>query len=214
MTNGQQQAISRCWSRYGIEATGDRLDLNLTFGRRAPKVLEIGFGNGTSLIETALNSSGTDFLGIEVHEPGIGQLLMHLEQANIDNVRVIRGDAVAVMQQRLADSSLDRIQLFFPDPWPKRKHHKRRIVQPNWVNLVAHKLKIEGTLHLATDWEDYAHHMLRVVSQNRCFLNTAGHQRFAPTPGERPPTKFEKRGRDRGHAIWDLVFVRCDNSYQ
>lgn len=208
LTTGQQRAISRCWRRYGIDAEGDRLDLDLTFGRPAPKVLEIGFGNGTSLIEMASVSPDMDFLGIEVHEPGIGHLLMLLERANVGNVRIIRGDAVSVMRWRLADASLDRIQLYFPDPWPKQRHHKRRIVQPDWVQLVAQKLKIGGTLQLATDWEDYAHHMMRVVSQDRCFLNSAGHHKFAPTPDDRPTTKFERRGRDRGHGIWDLIFLR------
>lgn len=210
MTIGQRQAIARCWDRYGIDADSGRLDLDLIFGRQAPKVLEIGFGNGASLIEMAVVSPNMDFLGIEVHEPGIGHLLMLLERGSMNNVRVIHGDAVVFMQRRLADFSLDRVQLYFPDPWPKRRHHKRRIVQVDWVKLVAQKLKIGGTLHLATDWEDYAHHMTRVVSESSCFQNFSGCQQVAPECGGRPTTKFERRGRDRGHEIWDLSFVRRD----
>jgi tRNA (guanine-N7-)-methyltransferase len=208
LTRGQQQALAHYWGKYGLDAGGRFMDLDIVFGRQAPRVLEIGFGSGESLVQMAVAQPETDFLGIEVHRPGIGHLLMMLERDAIDNVRVIRADAVEIMKQQLADNSLDRVQLYFPDPWPKRRHHKRRIVQLNWVRLVARKLKPGGCLHMATDWEPYAHQMMQVMSADTQFSNAAGAWRFSPRPEYRPTTRFEQRGQRQGHGVLDLIFER------
>ncbi len=173
-------------------------------------VLEIGFGNGESLARMAQTHPGHDFLGIEVHRPGVGHLLNLLEQEGIDNVRVICHDAVEVMRDWLDPGTVDVIQLFFPDPWPKTRHHKRRMVQPEWTALAARCLRPGGRLHMATDWEDYAGHMREVLEASGRFRNLHGPGNFAPGPGNRPETKFEQRGRRRGHGVWDLEYQRLD----
>lgn len=201
MTRAQEQALSRLWPRYGLEATS-LLDLDACFGRNAPRTLEIGFGNGDALACLAERDPDMDFLGIEVHRPGVGHLLLELEHRELDNVRVICADAVEVLAHCLPESSLNRVLVFFPDPWPKKRHHKRRIVQPAFVDLLARTLRRDGRLHLATDWEDYARHMHDVMVGTVKFRSCTG-----PCP-DRPKTKFERRGRRLGHSVWDLFFER------
>ena len=184
------------------------LNLDVTFGRRAPRFLEIGFGMGDALFAMACVNPGHDYLGVEVYEPGIGSLLRRLAAAGVANVRIIRGDASALLRQSIPDRSLAGAYLFFPDPWPKKRHHKRRIVQPSFVNLVASKLCPGGRFHLATDWEEYAQQMLAVLETEPALVNTAGAGRFHPRPSERPQTKFECRGTKLGHLVRDLVFAR------
>jgi len=207
MTRGQELALARLWPRFGLEVTHP-LDLNACFGREAPRTLEIGFGNGDALACLAQQEPASDFLGVEVHRPGVGHLLLELERRELDNVRVICADAVQVLADGLPDASLDRVLVFFPDPWPKKRHHKRRIVQPALVDQLARTLRPGGLLHLATDWEDYARHMLEVMGEIARFRNLAGAGAFAPRPGYRPVTRFEQRGRRLGHRVWDLLFER------
>jgi len=206
LTPGQQRALDELYPRFGLEPD-DLEDLDAAFGRQAPRVLEIGFGNGESLAAMANAHPERDYLGIEVHRPGVGHLLMRIEREGIENLRILCGDA-QVLLDRLPPGSLDGLQLYFPDPWPKKRHHKRRIVQPEWVAQVAEKLRPGGFLHLATDWEDYAHHMMEVLSDAPDYHNPAGAGCFAPSRHDRPVTKFETRGRRKGHGVWDLFFVR------
>jgi tRNA (guanine-N7-)-methyltransferase len=180
----------------------------MVFGRQAPRILEIGFGMGQSLQQMAAQHPEQDYLGIEVHRPGIGSLMLNLEKHAIGNVRVLCADAMEVLEHHLAENSLDAVYLFFPDPWPKRKHHKRRIVQPAFVELVASRLKPGGILHMATDWENYAEHMLAVMNSTDKFDNCAGAGNYSERPDYRPLTKFEQRGHKLGHGVWDLIFKR------
>ncbi|MGD2056761.1 MAG: tRNA (guanosine(46)-N7)-methyltransferase TrmB [Gammaproteobacteria bacterium] len=207
ITRAQQHALQRLLPRYGLDA-GEPLDWQTAFGRRASRTLEIGFGDGISLAIMAEQEPESDFLGIEVHRPGVGRLLLELEHRGLHNVRVINDDAVTVLERCIPEHSLDRVLLFFPDPWPKKRHHKRRIVQPDFIALVARKLVAGGTLYLATDWEDYAEYMLEVMTAAADFRNCAGSDRYSPRPACRPLTKFEQRGRHLGHDVWDLVFER------
>ena len=206
ITRAQEQALTRLWTRYGLEAVD--IDLDACFGRRAPRTLEIGFGNGETLASLADQEPATDFLGIEVHRPGIGHLLLALERRELDNVRVVCADAIQVLKTCLPDASLDRVLLFFPDPWPKKRHHKRRIVRPDFVELLARKLRTGGMLHMATDWEDYAQHMLEVMAGTPSFRNRAGPGNTSARPDYRPVTKFEQRGLRLGHGVRDLLFER------
>jgi tRNA (guanine-N7-)-methyltransferase len=208
LTRGQQQALDRLWPAYGIDFKPQPIDLASTFGRAAPVILEIGFGNGDSLLQQAKDNPDNNYLGIEVHRPGVGRLLHRAREADISNLRVVNHDAVEVLQQQITDNSLDCIQLFFPDPWHKKRHHKRRIVNPAFIRLVHQKLKPGGTFHLATDWEDYAQYMLTGMEQAQGFVNTAGMGKYAKDT-ERPATKFEHRGRRLGHGVWDLVYKKC-----
>ncbi|MBT8420159.1 MAG: tRNA (guanosine(46)-N7)-methyltransferase TrmB [Gammaproteobacteria bacterium] len=208
ITRAQQRALETGWQQFGIETRNEVLDLNGIFGRHAPRYLEIGFGMGDGLMEMALANPQCDYLGIEVYEPGLGRLIHQLTERNISNVRAIRGDAVEVLERCITQRALDGVFLYFPDPWPKKRHHKRRIVQPGFVSLVCGRLKPGGYFELATDWADYAAHMLKTLEAESGFTNMAGPGRFPPRPIRRPFTKFEQRGRGIGHGIWDLVFVR------
>lgn len=208
LTRGQQRALTELWIKFGINNESMPLDLQKIFGRNEPKVLEIGFGNGASLVQMAAANPDFDYLGIEVHRPGVGALLLMVEEQNLTNVRVICDDAVEVLKNRVMDVSLDRVQLFFPDPWHKKRHHKRRIVQPGFVSLIAQKLKTGGLFHLATDWEDYAHHMAEVMNSSMDFENTASDGNFIERPDFRPLTKFEQRGERLGHGVWDLIYKK------
>jgi tRNA (guanine-N7-)-methyltransferase len=208
LTSAQQRALETLWPKYGL-CVGHELNLPVLFARSAPVTLEIGFGNGNSLAEMAANEPDSDFIGIEVHRPGVGHLLQKLQERDLDNVRVICADAVEVLERSLADASLQRVLLFFPDPWPKKKHHKRRIVQPAFVRLVARKLKTGGRFHLATDWQPYAEQMLEVMEASEHFINCAGKRRYSDRPEYRPVTKFERRGQRLGHAVWDLIYRRA-----
>ena len=207
LTPGQQRAINELWAQFALDEGDDLLDLNQLFNRKAPKVIEIGFGNGASLAEMAKSKPDTDFLGIEVHRPGVGQLLNLIDKNGLSNLRVACTDAVELLKHRIADNSLDRLQLFFPDPWHKKRHHKRRIIQPDFVKLLAKKLKLGGHLHMATDWQHYAEQMLTDFSDNTNFKNCAD-DKYIPRPDYRPLTKFEHRGQKLGHGIWDLLYKR------
>lgn len=206
MTDGQKRALETLMARYGLASEGPALDLQAVFGRQAPITLEIGFGNGESLLEMARQSPDQDFLGIEVHRPGVGHLLARVEELGLENLRVICHDGVEVLRHRIASKSLDGLQLFFPDPWHKKRHHKRRIVQRAWLALVADRLQPGGRLHMATDWQDYAEYMLTLADAEPALENLAGAGRFAADRGGRPETKFERRGLQRGHGVWDLIY--------
>ena len=206
MTPSQKKALDELWTVYGVDFNASSIDLDSVFGRTAPRTLEIGFGNGETLIENARLRPERDLLGIEVHQPGVGHVLIGIRRYSLENVRVICHDAVEVLDQ-LERQSLDDIQLFFPDPWHKKRHHKRRIVTAEFVTLVASRLKPGGRLHMATDWQDYAEHMLGVMAMSRYFDNAAG-EGYSERPVSRPVTKFEHRGQRLGHEVWDLIYVR------
>ncbi|MFA5081023.1 MAG: tRNA (guanosine(46)-N7)-methyltransferase TrmB [Hydrogenophilaceae bacterium] len=206
MGTGQARALEEYGPRFLIPYTPELLDLEAAFGRAAPKILEIGFGMGDSTATIAASLPGNDYLGVEVHTPGVGALLKRIGEGNLTNLRIVQHDAVEVLDHMIADASLDGIHIFFPDPWPKKKHHKRRLIQPAFVTKLASKLKPGAYLHLATDWEDYAGQMLEVLSGERTLANTA--RDYAPRPDYRPLTKFEKRGLRLGHGVWDLIFTR------
>ena len=208
LTKGQQRALSELLPRYGIKLDQGRLDLDVLFGRQAFRVLEIGFGNGASLAQIAACHPENDYLGIEVHRPGVGNLLLQIEKQGLTNIRVSNDDAVEVLEQQIPDDSLDAVYLFFPDPWHKKKHHKRRIVQPSFVQLLSRKLKTGGIFHMATDWEDYAEYMLQVMTAAEGYMNLAGEGNYIKRPEYRPLTKFEQRGQRLGHGVWDLIFEK------
>ncbi|MEE4192541.1 MAG: tRNA (guanosine(46)-N7)-methyltransferase TrmB [Halieaceae bacterium] len=208
MTVGQRRALEEGFPRFGLEREAGPLDPESAFGRSAPLVLEIGFGMGQSLVEMAAANPGTNYLGIEVHRPGVGRLLHSVMEQQLDNVRVYCDDAVLVLEECIAPASLDGVQIFFPDPWHKKRHHKRRLIQPPFVTLLCEHLKPGGFLHLATDWENYAEHMLEVLSAEQNLENRAGAGAWSPRPEHRPLTKFEQRGQRLGHGVWDLVFER------
>jgi tRNA (guanine-N7-)-methyltransferase len=208
MTVAQERAWTELWPRYGVETGATPLDLATVFRREAPRTLEIGFGNGESLVALAAAHPARDYLGIEVHRPGVGHLMLRAEELGLSNVRAICRDAVEVLQQCLAPDTLDEVLLYFPDPWPKKRHHKRRIVQPAFVALVASRLRPGAVLRMATDWEPYAAHMLEVASGCAALRNESPDGTFVPRPDSRPVTKFERRGHRLGHGVWDLAFRR------
>ena len=204
-TAAQQEALDKHWGDYVIDDTQSPLDLAAVFGREAPLIIEIGFGMGDSLADMAEAAPGTNFLGIEVHRPGVGKLLNTLQTRGLSNVKVYCHDAVEILQHCIADGSVDRIQIFFPDPWHKKRHHKRRLIQPPFVSLLKSKLKSGGNIHLATDWQHYAEHMMAVLSADTDLTNLAGDGQYSDNTG-RPETKFERRGQRLGHGVWDLIF--------
>ncbi|MEN8218289.1 MAG: tRNA (guanosine(46)-N7)-methyltransferase TrmB [Pseudomonadota bacterium] len=210
ITAGQQRALDTLWPHYGVD-TDKMLDLNALFGRPAEKHLEIGFGSGDALVTMAKAHPEHDYLGIDIYRPGIGHLLLQIEAAELTNVRVICADAVEVLQDQLPLYSLDAVYLFFPDPWSKKRHQKRRLVQPDFVKLLAQRMKSGGYLQLATDWENYAEQMLEVLEAAPEFINHVAGGGFADRPPERPLTKFEQRGLRLGHRVWDLVYLRRDS---
>ena len=206
MGSGQVRALTKLGPRWVLPHQNTPLDLHTVFGREAPRVVEIGFGMGLATAEIAAGAVDTDFIGIEVHAPGVGALLQRIEALGLANLRIVQHDAVAVLEQMFAPASLAGVHLFFPDPWHKTKHHKRRLVQAEFVALVASRLQPGGLLHCATDWQPYAEQMLEVLSQEPLLENTA--DGYAPRPDHRPLTKFEQRGLTLGHGVWDLVFLR------
>lgn len=206
LTKGQAGAIERQWPKMGLALADHFTGFESAFNRKAPVTLEIGFGMGHSLVEMAANAPERNFIGIEVHEPGVGACLMAAEEAGLDNLRVFHDDAVEVLKQCVPDNSLNCVQVFFPDPWHKKRHHKRRIIQPEFVELLTQKVEAGGMIHLATDWENYAEHMLEVLSGNRALTNLSELGGYIPRPDSRPKTKFERRGEGKGHGVWDLQF--------
>ena len=208
ITRAQERALAELWPRYGVDFSVAPLDLDQLFGRRAARVLEIGIGDGETLLALAAAQPESDFLGIEVHRPGIGHCLLGVESRGLANLRLVAHDAVEVLERQLPDGSLDEVLLYFPDPWPKKRHHKRRIVQPAFVELVARKLKPGGTFRLATDWAPYAQHMLEVLRGSPSFCNASPDGDCVPRPDSRPSTKFERRGERLGHEVFDLEFRR------
>ncbi len=208
MTPVQKRALEENWERWGLEYDGHQLAYDAVFGRSGPLVLEIGFGMGQSLVATAAAKPETNFIGIEVHKPGVGKLLHSMEERGVDNIRIYCHDAVEVLRDCIPDVSLDVVQIFFPDPWHKKRHNKRRLIQPPFVAQLVSKLKPGGILHLATDWEDYARQMMDVLGAAEELSNTSGDGQFADRPQHRPLTKFEKRGELLGHGVWDMVFSR------
>jgi len=207
ITEAQKRALAELVPRYGIPFASEALDLDAVFGRRAPRVLEIGFGNGDTLVELAAATPGTDFIGAEVHPPGVGHCLLACEERGLSNVRVVVHDAVELLEHGIPTASLDEVLLYFPDPWPKKRHHKRRIVQPAFAALVADRLKPGGRFKLATDWEPYAAWMLEVLNASPAFANVAADGGCVDRP-ERGSTRFERRGRRLGHRVFDLEFEK------
>lgn len=207
MTTAQRQALESLWDKYSLDHE-KICDFTMIFGRSAPVVLEIGFGNGESLAKTAEDNPDIDYIGIEVHRPGVGNLMAQLERKGICNVRVFYHDAIEVLEKCIPEHSLSAVHLFFPDPWHKRKHHKRRIVRPSFIKLIAAKLTHGGYFHAATDWQHYAQHMLKILSVAEQFDNQSAEKNFCPRPVYRPLTKFEQRGLRLGHGVWDLIFKR------
>ena len=210
MTDAQQRAFDEGWERFGIDYDGSLLDIDAAFGRPGRRILEIGFGMGQSLVEMAAADPASNFIGVEVHRPGVGKLLHGMAEQGLDNIRVYCHDAVEVLTNCIAPQSLDTVQIFFPDPWHKKRHHKRRLIQPPFVELLSSRLKPGGLLHLATDWENYAEQMLEVLDASAELKNLAGPGQYSPRPDYRPLTKFERRGERLGHGVWDLLYTRRD----
>lgn len=209
MTPAQRDALATLWPAYGITPEKDQLaDFKSIFCREAPLVCEIGFGMGESLATMAKALPEFNFLGVEVHRPGVGHLMTRLAEDELHNVRIIQQDAVEVLRDFIPAGCLDKVLLLFPDPWPKKRHHKRRIVAPGFLSLVHTALVPGGHLHMATDWQEYAEHMMQEVSADQRFKNVAGQQAYSPRPEYRPLTKFERRGLRLGHSIYDLIFAR------
>ena len=206
MTKAQRSAFELGWDAYGLRLADGAIDLDTVFGRNNSKVVEIGFGMGGSLLEMVETQPDTDFIGIEVHPPGVGSLINAAQEKNISNLKVYLADATDVLNECFADGSLDRVQIYFPDPWHKKKHNKRRIIQPKFLQLIRKKLRIGGIVHMATDWQPYAEQMLELIVEADGFKNMA--KDYVPRPDFRPLTKFERRGERLGHGVWDLMAER------
>lgn len=202
MTDAQKRALQTLWPVYGIDYELTPLDLDEVFGRQAPHIMEIGFGNGELLVSMAADNPDKDFLGVEVHEPGVGHCLLAIQNRNLTNVRIICQDAIDVLKHQIPDRALQAVHLFFPDPWPKKRHHKRRIIQPDFVALLHRKIATGGLLHTATDWDEYGEHMKATIGANKGF------QPASAAAGQRPQTKFEQRGKRLGHKITECFFER------
>src|SRR5689334_20842788 len=207
ITEAQQRALDELWPRYGVEYSPMPLDLDVLFARAAPRTLEIGFGNGEHLASLALANPERDYFGIEVHRPGVGHLFMLAAANGSTNLRASQHDAVEVLREQIMPAALDEVLVLFPDPWHKKRHHKRRLIQPPFVELVASRMKAGGVFRLATDWEEYAHQMLEVLGASASFANLSPSGDWMPRPEERAPTRFEKRGARLGHGVWDLAFA-------
>lgn len=207
ITQSQQTALDQLWPIYGLNADRQLISSQI-FGRVAPLVLEIGFGNGESLAQMALANPDKDFIGIEVHRPGVGHLLLKIRELNLTNVRLYCSDAVDVLREWVPDECLSGLQVFFPDPWHKKRHQKRRLINIDFIEIATAKLQSGGILHCATDWEDYALHMMNVLEESNGLKNLAGKGEFSERPDLRPLTKFENRGHRLGHRVWDLLFEK------
>jgi len=207
MTPSQQRSLDQLWPQFGIEPESP-IEPTTLFGRSAALHLEIGFGMGHALFELATTHPDEDYIGIEVHRPGVGRLLDEIDKNEIHNIRLLKHDAIEVLKQQLPENSLNSVMLFFPDPWHKKRHNKRRIVQPDFIQLIHRCLKPGGVFHLATDWEEYSEWMMETLTMAKGFRNLAGTGEFSPRPDSRPITKFEKRGLRLGHGVWDLLFEK------
>lgn len=213
MTEAQERAYAEQWQRFGLDfmpqsALNGALDFKAIFGNPNPVVLEIGFGMGDSLVEMAAAHPEHNFLGIEVHKPGVGRALMNIAKRGLSNIRVMRHDAVEALRESVLDSSLSRLQIYFPDPWHKARHHKRRLIQMPFLQLAHHKLAVGGELHIATDWEHYAEWIRDLLCNNPAWRNLGNRDGYSPRPEHRPETKFERRGLNLGHGVWDLRYVK------
>lgn len=208
LTTAQQHALDNHWLEYGIDYSAQPLSLSELFGNENDIIVEIGFGNGESLLQQAINQLEFNFIGIEVHGPGVGHLIHHAHEKGLLNLKVIRHDAVEVLKQQFADDSIKQLQLFFPDPWHKKRHHKRRIINPEFISLVHSKLKAGGLFHMATDWQHYAQQMLEQMDSTEGLQNIAGNGHFSPGKSGRCETKFERRGIKLGHGVWDLIYKK------
>jgi len=206
LTEGQRFGLNELWPKYGIDINDSIIDFEKIFEKSQPTILEIGFGNGDSLLEMATNEPKRNFLGIEVYEAGVGRLINEANKRGLKNIKIIKEDAVEVLKNNIANDSLSGFQLYFPDPWHKKKHHKRRIVQPEFMDIISNKLINGSFVHMATDWENYAEHMMEVLEKHKNFKNTQSAHIYSPRPERRPITKFEKRGERLGHGVWDLIF--------
>ena len=207
LTLGQRTGLIDLWPQFGVDISSGIIDLNSLFKKIQPITLEIGFGNGDSLLEMAINAPDQNFLGIEVYEAGIGRLINEANKHQLSNLKIIKADAVKVLEHHIKDDSFDTFQLFFPDPWHKKKHHKRRIIQTDFLNLISNKLQDGGTMHMATDWENYAEYMMVTLEKHPHFKNAMGAHKYSLRPEHRPITKFERRGERLGHGVWDLIFI-------
>jgi tRNA (guanine-N7-)-methyltransferase len=210
MTEAQQRGYNELWSMYGLELSAGIIDPQALFERSAPTVVEIGFGMGDSLAEMARAAPETNFIGIEVHRPGVGRLLHLAEEYQLENLKVYCDDAIEVLKRCIADQSLGRVQLFFPDPWHKRRHNKRRIVRPEFMALIRQKLMLRGVFHAATDWQPYAEYIVKLMVDVPGYKNQALAGPYSEKPAYRPETKFERRGERLGHGVWDLLYECTD----
>ena len=207
LSKGQSLGLNELWSDFGIDVDSSTLDFEEIFSNQNDVTLEVGFGNGDSLLEMAIQEPNQNFLGIEVYEAGVGRLINEANKKNVGNLKVIKEDAVEVLENNVADDSISNFQLFFPDPWHKKRHHKRRIVQMGFLDLLSKKLKSNGTAHIATDWQDYAEHIMETLESHPHFKNRASDHMYSERPQYRPLTKFENRGQKLGHGVWDLSLI-------
>ena len=207
ISKAQSIGLNELWHDYGVDLTEKKLDFNKLFLSKNNVTLEVGFGNGDSLLEMAIDQPNQNFLGIEVYEAGVGRLINEANKNKLSNLKIIKDDAVEVLTNNILDNSISHFQLFFPDPWHKKKHHKRRIVQISFLDLLSNKLKKDGIVHIATDWENYAEHIMELLESHSHFKNCAGDHMYSLRPKNRPLTKFENRGQKLGHGVWDIIFT-------
>ena len=207
LSKAQAIGLNELWDDYGINPNGKLLNFNKLFLSPNNVTLEVGFGNGDSLLEMAIQQPNLNFLGIEVYEAGVGRLINEASKNKLTNLKIIKEDAVEVLNNNIPDDSISHFQLFFPDPWHKKRHHKRRIVQTSFLDLLTKKLKNNGIVHIATDWENYAEHIMETLESHLHFKNCAGDHIYSERPEQRPLTKFENRGQKLGHGVWDIIFT-------
>ena len=207
ISKAQSIGLNELWHDYGVDLNEKKLDFNKLFLSKNNVTLEVGFGNGDSLLEMAIDQPKQNFLGIEVYEAGVGRLINEANKNKLSNLKIIKDDAVEVLTNNILDNSISHFQLFFPDPWHKKKHHKRRIVQISFLDLLSNKLKKDGIVHIATDWENYAEHIMELLESHSHFKNCAGDHMYSLRPKNRPLTKFENRGQKLGHGVWDIIFT-------
>ncbi|WP_416695751.1 tRNA (guanosine(46)-N7)-methyltransferase TrmB [Candidatus Pseudothioglobus sp. Uisw_050_01] len=207
ISKAQSIGLNELWHDYGVDLNEKKLDFNKLFLSKNNVTLEVGFGNGDSLLEMAIDQPNQNFLGIEVYEAGVGRLINEANKNKLSNLKIIKDDAVEALTNNILDDSISHFQLFFPDPWHKKKHHKRRIVQISFLDLLSNKLKKDGIVHIATDWENYAEHIMELLESHSHFKNCAGVHMYSLRPKNRPLTKFENRGQKLGHGVWDIIFT-------